>query len=99
MGQTGRALHLRVRGHVSFWRRKKQRTHDDFSGSAFADHLIAAGHSFDIEKDVKLLHEAKKGKLLSNLEHAEIMHHCANPLLRVVNGLAHAPDVLTSSYL
>ena len=97
VGQTGRALKLRVDEHKAFWRRRKKRTHDDFHGSAFADHLVAAGHSCCHVKGVRLLHNATKGRRLSHLEYAEIVSHIMSGRFRVVNDATSTPEII--SYL
>ena len=70
------------------------RTHDDYSGSAFADHLLAADHSFDLDRGAKLLHEAKKGRRLTYLENIEILAHTLDPSNRTVNDAVHIFDVV-----
>lgn len=73
IGQTGRAIEIRLTEHERSWRLQK-------SDSTFADHVLKEGHSYQVHTEV--LHVANKGRKLSLLEALEINKHLAkNPQL------------------
>lgn len=67
-GETGRQLKLRLSEHKKAWEKKKMGV------SAFADHLISAGHSYREGSEV-LLHKEDSYFKRIVLEHIEIVRH------------------------
>ena len=62
VGQTGRKLETRYKEHIRYIKNNNEQ-------SAFATHILCNRHEFGpIDKTMKLLHKASKGKRMNVLE-------------------------------
>lgn len=66
VGQTGRAVSTRIKEHFASWVNQK----GDLSNVAL--HLLENQHTFDKDRDVRVLHICEKGQKLDRLELLEI---------------------------
>ncbi|KAK5647062.1 hypothetical protein RI129_005526 [Pyrocoelia pectoralis] len=77
VGQTGRKFKTRFNEHYACIR-----NNNIFTKSAFADHILDRGHSFNPNLDYEILHVCDKSIKLNILEQKEILHfHNQNPSL------------------
>ena len=105
IGQCGRSLRKRIYEHTLPWRKgrlsvKKARDNGfvDIDGSAFADHLINYGHTFNAEENVTLLHCIGKGKIMSQLESVEIVKYSYATNVTILNDIIHIDTVASTIY-
>ncbi|KAK5643856.1 hypothetical protein RI129_007701 [Pyrocoelia pectoralis] len=90
IGQTGRSFSTRFKEHSNCIKLNNL-THK----SAFADHILHSGHSFDRLMNFKILHLCHKGQRLNVLENLEISKHKQNKDL--VNEITDLRNDLISS--
>ncbi|KAK5644828.1 hypothetical protein RI129_006128 [Pyrocoelia pectoralis] len=75
IGQTGRKFRKRCAEHFSCIK-----NNNIYTKSAFANHILEKGHSFDPKTNYSLLHFCSKGIRMNLLENKEIItHHQLNP--------------------
>ncbi|KAK5648028.1 hypothetical protein RI129_002920 [Pyrocoelia pectoralis] len=70
IGQTGRSFNTRFKEHMN-----SIKTNNLDHKSAFGEHILSTGHSFNPNLDFNILHYGKKGHLLNILENLEIAKH------------------------
>ena len=92
IGQSGRKLRIRVSEHVNAVKKGRP------TESAFADHLLQTGHSFDELTGVSLLHHENKGRRLNALESIEIIKAKHDASIEIVNDVIPFNDMAESLY-
>src|SRR5436190_20390389 len=84
IGQTGRKIDKRMAEHKPVAHRNNlQNSHQK---SRFAQHLIEKGHNFgNAGKNVKIIHNRKKGRILDSLEEFKIYKSWRNDETNILN--------------
>ncbi|XP_050513525.1 uncharacterized protein LOC126889333 [Diabrotica virgifera virgifera] len=79
VGRTFRSFDTRLKEHLRYIQRPTS------GQSHFSQHIRNSNHNFNPDIDFKILHICKKGHVLNNLEHFEILKSLKDPTRHTLN--------------